>query len=988
VNSIVTSIFSDTETTRVFGIPPGCDFSVSFLNGLKRRLAGHPPDAIARTEIFTNTRRAQRRWEEVLIDGQAALLPQIKVITDLARDVRLRALAQHTETPLARQLTIMQAVRKLLESGTSLAPRSAAFDLAGSLQTLFDEMDGEGISAEALNNLDISDHSEHWQTALRFLRILDDASLTSGTSGPEARQRQAVENLSTLWAQSPPDHPVLIAGSTGSRGTTAHLMDAVLKLPQGALILPGFDFNLDPTSWSELEQQTDGAIDHPQFGFAQLAKKLGFDIGAVSPWADDDTPQNQTRNALISLAMRPAPVTDQWISEGPSHEHALPTSTQNLTLLEAPNERFEASAIAIALREAVETGKRAALITPDATLSRRVTADLERWGIIPDDSAGVPLRFTPPAIFLNLIAQTKGALPETAGFLAILKHPLCATGWDRRAHLHLTRKLDVEKLRDIGPRIDWTVLEDWAEKVEAAQVWINWLKSVFAGLDFPDHSTLEDYLGRHRSAASQLAKGPLDGADDDLWDKKAGETVSEILDTLRSETDAAGQISKFDYLSIFRAQIGTETVREEGFLPDKRVAIWGQLEARVQSADLIVLGGLNEGIWPKLPAPDPWLSRAMRKDVGLQLPERRIGLSAHDFQQAIANADVILSRSEKVDNTPTVPSRWLTRLDNLLQGIGDTGKSSLLDMRTRGKRLVALAQLIDTPETRVNPEPRPCPAPAITTRPDQISVTQVERLIRDPYSIYADKILRLRPLPELGRSANARDRGTSFHKVFEAYIDAIRDEIPPDAREIFDEIATTTLTQKAPWPSERRIWRGRLLRIADSFIAREADRRKIAAPAHTELKGRIPIPGFSRPLALTCRADRIDIAQDGSVAIYDYKSSIPTDRVQRLFSKQLELEAYMSLHGGFEEMRAARATHLEIIGLSKPGSYDERDPDPDLVSEIWDDFLKIIAHFEAPDHGYTARLRPMFEADWGDYDHLARRGEWEDNEDPIARPVP
>lgn len=976
----MTSLFALSDRSRVFGIPPGCDFSVSFLDGLKRRLGGQPPEALARVEIFTNTRRAQRRWEELLLDGSAALLPQIRVVTDLGNDPRLSPPADPSETALSKQLMMMQAVRKLLESGQSLAPMSAAFDLAGSLQSLLDEMEGEGIDTAELRKLEIADHSEHWQTALKFLLIMETvATQGQAASGSDARQRQAVRTLAQNWADNPPTHPVLIAGSTGSRGSTALLMEAVLKLPQGGIVLPGFDFDLDRDSWKQLAQAAEGAIDHPQFGFAELAARIGFDTGEVARWGDS-TPPSPTRNALVSLAMRPAPVTDQWLTEGPAHKASLPQSTGDMSLLEAPNERFEASAIAIALRKAVEDGKRAVLITPDATLSRRVTADLERWGITPDDSAGVPLRFMPPAIFLDLVMQSASNPPETTDFLSILKHPLCAKGWERGKHLALTRKLDVDRLRDIGPLVNWEILVDWAANIEDAPAWVAWLQRVFEALAMPPKASLNQYLVRHRAAASALVAGPMDGSDAELWDKKAGDAVATIFETLDREDAAAGEISKFEYASIFRAQIGKEAVREEGFAPDKRVAIWGQLEARVQAADLVILGGLNEGSWPKLAPPDPWLSRQMRRELGLQLPERRIGLSAHDFQQAISNGEVILSRSEKSDNTPTVPSRWLTRLDNLLQGIGDDGKSALALMRERGHTYIRLAQAIDVPETTAKAAKRPCPAPPVANRPAKISVTQVERLIRDPYAVYASKILRLQPLSAMGRSADARDRGTSFHSVLENFIKAIPDDVPPDARQIFDQTAEATLAEHVPWPSERRLWLGRLSRVAESFIAREKERRNFGSPALQEAPGRINIPDNARALALTCKVDRIDKAPDGTIAIYDYKSSIPTAKQEKLFNMQLQLEAHMALKGGFEPLGQVRTTHLEFIGLSKANSFRELDSDDEAIAVTWGEFLKLVAHFEALENGYSARIRPMKSVTWGDYDHLARRGEWEDNE--------
>ena len=980
--------YSSDEQDRVFGIPPGCDFSKTLIAGLIERTKEMPKDALARIEIFTNTRRAARRIEDLFLDGTASFMPQIRVITDLGNDPLLGDAPEVSQTSLSTQLAMMQAVKKLLESGQSLAPVSSSFDLAGSLQTLMDEMEGEGVLPATLLELDVSDHSEHWKTALSFLRIIETSGLahTGAPLGSDARQRIAVEALAALWRASPPKHPVLIAGSTGSRGTTALFMKEVLALPLGALILPGFDFDLNARSKEALLDQETPSVDHPQFGFAQLSSRLSFDLDAVGPWTAAKPPSS-TRNKLVSLALRPAPITDDWLNEGPHHADDLGSSTAGLSLLETPNERFEAASIAFALRASIEEEKSAVLITPDATLARRVTAELNRWGITPDDSAGVPLRFTPPAIFFDLVLQAVSGDLETPKFLAILKHPLCAAGWERGIHLRFTRRLDAEILRDIGPLVDWSSLLKWSEKIEGATVWINWLKSCFDQSVPPQTFTLAGFLDLHRLGASKFVSGPDNGSDEALWDKNAGAKVSELLTQIDKDAHLGSELTHLEYSTIFRSLMVGETVRPDGFIPDKRVSIWGQLEARVQAADLVILGGLNEGVWPKQPAPDPWLNRHMRQAIGLQVPERRIGLSAHDFQQAICNAEVILSRSQKQDNTPTVPSRWLTRLQNLLSGLGEKGEDALAQMSARGARYLQWAESIDQPLGELKKEPRPCPAPPLLSRPERISVTQVERLIRDPYAIYAEKILGLRPLAPIGRDANARDRGIGFHKVMEEFIKTVWDEVPPDGESIFKNVAAHTLQECVPWPSQRRIWLGRLKRISADFVERERERRRFGAPTLTEERGSLVVPNTPRPLKLTCNVDRIDTAPDGQIAIYDYKSSIPTDKQMKIFSKQLELEAYIALKGGFEKLGPVRAKHLELIGLSKAGEAEEKASEPDEISQIWDGFLKLMLHFENEANGYSARLKSMRDDMWGDYDHLARRGEWEDNALLNAEPL-
>ena len=984
----MTSLFDPDPRKRIFGVPPGCDFSQTLVAGLKDRLAGHPPEALGRVSLFTNTRRAQRRIEDVFVDAGAQLLPSLRVIADIGNDPRLLDPAAQSGTALSRRLVMMQAVRGLLDSGASLAPSSAAFDLAGALDGLLEELEGEGLGSEVFQTLSAATFSEHWKTTLEFLQIVDAAALAGSAplAGTEAAQRQAVSRLSRLWQKKPPAGPVLVAGSTGSRGTTALLMQAVLTLPQGAIILPGFDFDLPELAWAELNTPKTDPQDHPQYGFAELAGRLGFDPADVTPWTLAE-PASPRRNAFVSLALRPAPVTSEWLEEGPTFLPHIADVARGLSLIEAPNERAEAAAIALALREAAELDKRAVLITPDATLARRVTADLRRWNILPDDSAGVPLRFTPPGVFVSLILGIDPAAIPTQDFLSLLNHPLCASGWDRGKHLQLARDLDVRLLRDIGPVVDWTALAHWAEEREAT-AWASWLKSAFEARATPEAAALSTFANAHMACAESLAAGPdPEGTDAELWDKAAGATVRAVFENLNGEDAAAGELSPGDYRSIFNALIAGETVREEGFLPDKRIAIWGQLEARVQGAERVILGGLNEDTWPKIPDPDPWLNRPMRSEIGLQLPERRIGLSAHDFQQAIANDEVILSRSRKKENTPTVASRWLNRIDNLMQGLGEAGLDASNGMRARGDRYLALAGALDRPAEKIPRAPRPAPAPPVASRPTQISVTQVERLVRDPYAIYAEKILGLRPLPQLGRFAGARDRGISFHMVFEQFIDEIASDVPGNAAEILMDTAERVLAAQTPWKTERRMWLGRLGRVAESFVAQERQRREIASPHLREVSAQLRLSELARDIRLVCKADRIDRDADGAIAIYDYKSSLPSDKQVRLFSKQLHLEANLAIKGGFADLGRARTKHMELIGLSKPGDIEVLDPEPDALGEIWDDFIVLMAHFEDPANGYAARLRPMMKDAWDDFDQLARRGEWEDSDEHVVVPL-
>jgi len=420
------------------------------------------------------------------------------------------------------------------------------------------------------------------------------------------------------------------------------------------------------------------------------------------------------------------------------------------------------------------------------------------------------------------------------------------------------------------------------------------------------------------------------------------------------------------------------------------VMIWGTLEARVMGADLLILGGLNDGTWPDLPSPDPWLSRKMRADAGLLLPERRIGLSAHDFQQAIAASEVVLSRAIRDAEAETVPSRWLNRLVNLLTGLrAQGGPEALATIRSRGAAMLALASAIDAPgpEDFAGPAPRPSPRPPVEARPDNLSVTQIQTLIRDPYAIYARNILRLSPLDPLHPDPDARLRGVIMHDVLEEFIRETRDGLPDDARDRLMAIAQRHLDEKAPWPSTRRLWFARLDRVADWFLAGEITRRDGASPALIEEKRTLGVPVPGKDFSLTAKLDRVDRREDGTVVVYDYKTGqAPTEKEVDHFDKQLLLEAAMIERGTFEGLGPAQVAYVAHIALGSTPKEASHSLDEDRVNTTWEEFVKLITAYSDRNRGYSAR-RAARDGTPLDYDQLARFGEWDETFDVTPRKV-
>lgn len=952
---------------RVFGLPPGVDFAAEVVRGIRLRMEGRPVEAVTRLRLFVPTARLRQALTDAFVAGGPCYLPRIQTLADLAG-------VEPEETPpeLARLFVLARLVRALLVAEPARGPPRAALGLAASLAALADEMAEEGVPTSALAALDVADHAEHWQTALRFLTLA--APWIDGADGPGQRLRAAVENLIAAWTTDPPPDPVLLVGSTGSRRATAELATAVAGLPQGAVILPGFDFDLPPEVAAPLAEP--GADDHPQARLQRLLRRIG--APTVQPWTSA-APPDPARNRLISLALRPAPVTDQWRTDGADLDAA---AFDRLTLVEAPGPRAEALAIARALLEARAGGRTAALVTPDRTLARRVAAILDRDRIVPDDSAGRPLGQTPPGRLLRLLARFTAGKADSVGLVALLKHPLVHTGADRGAHLRHLRDFELWLRREGRPFPGAADLPPFARTRPAAAAWAEWLGGWLASLPGPA-TPLASALAAWRAAAEALAQGPEGAGSGALWAEPAGAAALAALEALAAAAPEAGDLSLADLPAVLDLALSA-AVRETA-AADPAVMIWGTQEVRARRADVVVLGGLAEGTWPALPAPDPWLNRALRAAAGLRLPERVVGLAAHDFQIAVAAPEVVLSVPLRTADAEAVPSRWITRLVNLAAGLPGLAPA-LGAARARGAALLAraLAAEAEGPEipaacAAVNP--RPAPAPPVWARPDKLRVTEVTELIRNPYAVYARRVLGLEPLEPLAPEPDARRRGQLLHRILEDFVVAHPPgrPVPPEA---LLDLARRRLAADLPWPAERLLWQARLARIAPDLIAWHAG--CAGEPVLLEAGGVFELAG----IRLSGRPDRIDRLPDGRVCIWDYKTGHPPSRAQQLaFDKQLILLALMATAGAFAALGPVTVAEAAYVGLGGEFRLVPAPVDADTLAEHRNRIAGLLRRYRDPGQGYIARRALQKDSDQSDYDALSRLGEWRVSDRAVTLPV-
>ena len=979
-------MFESSEKPRVFGLPPGCDFAKELVAGILDRSAGMPPEALARAEIFLNTRANERRVRDEFVSRGPLLLPRMRLVAQLADDRSFPDI-RGPASKLRRRLELAQAVGVLLEGDERFGSRGAAFDLAGSLTSLMDEMNGEGVSPEALHGLDVSAHSAHWQRSLEFINLIERHWGADAIPDAEARRRKVAERLAEAWAASPPTDPVIVAGSTGSRGATRLLMKAVARLPQGAVILPCFDFDLPRDAWDDLQESKSGE-NHPQYRMKQVLQELDLDPSDVAVWRDAEV-ACPARNRMVSLALRPAPVTDQWMQEGPALE-GISDGTAGVSLIEAPTPQLEAAAIAMRLRKAAEDGQSIALVTPDRLLVRQVKASLERWSLVPYDGSGEAIGHTSAGRFLRIVARLRWESLTPGALIALLSHPVASSGKGRGRHLRWTRRLDqalrrdgtgadiLEFIRKLGRR------EDAPKKFSA---WTGWVADMMERLPSRETEDLGDHIRHHVAVAEAFSSGVGGKRPGRLWKEAEGRAAKEMLNELKEESAAGGRMDAATYARMFESLAAAEDGVREPYAAHPGIMVLSTIDARMRNPDIAVIGGLNEGTWPRHAPPDPWLNRTMRRDAGLLSPERRIGLTAHDFQQAVAAREVCLTRSMHDGEAPTLPSRWLSRISGLLGGLGETGTAALADMRARGRHWLGIAEAPDAPQSVVEPALRPCPAPPTEERPRTLSVTEISTLVTDPYAIYAKHVLRLWPMRRLNRAADAIERGVATHLVMEEFVGLSMADEEPDIEELAG-IAERVFGGCGVPDHIGRLWLENFRSGAEQLMRDEKFRLKRGTPILLERKGEVTVPELD--FTLIGKADRIDRDESGRFYVYDYKTGAPPSKKQvRYWDKQMPLQAAMLERSAFGVDVGGKASEAYYVRVGRmPAEQpvfawltDEGD-DPDPVETTWRRFLVLMSHYRDPEFGYVSRRFRARNTYGGDYDHLARFGEWNESERP------
>jgi len=973
---------------RLYTIAPDRPFLATLARGLVG-LAGGDPLRLPRMTVLLPTRRAARSLREAFLrltgegsdPGAPLLLPRMRPIGDLdADELEFGAGDETLAVPpaipdLRRRLLLTRLVLEWSAADGENLPPGRAASLAGALARLIDTAATEGAAFAGLADLAPLDLAEHWQVVLRFLEILPlqwpSVLAAEGALDPAERRNRLLARQAEAWRRAPPRDPVIAAGLTGGIPALVELVGVVAGLEHGTVILPGLDRFAAPATWNEIA--CDPA--HPQYLLGGLIARLGLHADDVRDWEPAAARPRERRLRLVAEALRPANLTDAWRDLAPAAEDAL----AGLNRYDCISPQQEALTIALLLRRRLEEpGATAALVTPDRELARRVAAELRRWGIDIDDSAGVPLARTPPGAFLRLVIDMAEKELAPVPLLAALKHPLAAGGLAPEEFRELARRLE-GKVRGPRPAPGFAGLRaalgakhpELRRFIDRIETCLGELPALLAA----EETGVVALASAHIAAAERLAATREESGIARLWRDAAGESAAafchDLLDAARDFPALAGQ----HYPALFAALAGGAVVRP-AYGRHPRLAIWGLVEARLQQADLVVLGGLNEGTWPGPVAFDPWMSRQMRVEFGIPLPERAIGIAAHDFAQALGAPEVALTRAARREGAPTVPSRWLLRLDAVLRAVGLDGRLGA------DPEIAAAAEMGDQPEAH-RPLPRAAPRPPLAARPRKLAVTDIETWRRDPYAVYAKHILKLRALDPLDADPDRADLGIAIHQALGEFVHRFPRDLPAHAELDLLEFGRHAFGPMLSRPGAWAFWWPRFERIARWFIAEERIRRTTLVESVSETKGSLVVAAPGGAFTIEATADRIDRLASGELAVIDYKTgAVPRKQdIDAAIAVQLPLEGAIAAAGGFGVAAGpvAALEHWRLGGGNPAGKREPAGDDPTaLIERVLAEISAHIARFDNPATPYRPVPLEKWRPRYSDYTHLERLGESEE----------
>lgn len=964
---------------NIFNIAQSCSLVDVLAKKFSRIYADNPLELANVLFLLPNRRACVSLRDAFVRDNglKPSILPQIVPIADADEDEIflngsansevLRQLPPAIDNYERLFLFTRLIISKPAEYGLPDMTFAQAFALAQDLAKLMDVFYNEQLSFDGLKNLVPEQYAVHWQETLNFLQIISkywpQILQERGLCDMVNRKNALLKAQAEIWQNNKPSGQVVVAGITALFPGLKQLLKTIKNLPNGEIYFYGLDKQLEDEAWEQADES------HPQYELKQLLEFLQISRFEVK---DAVKPHNAAREKLVSEMMRPALSTLEWRSLSAD---LLPSeATENLHLITTEDMGQEASAIAVIMRDTLNTAsKTAALVTTDRNLARRVAAELERWQIKIDDSAGKPLHLTPVGIYLRSILEVLEADFSDSSVLALLKSPFIRLNSDLASVRRRVRDYELALRTPAYSGIKKEIPEKLLQDVVLLKQTIRPLAELYANPQ-ADFTAL---LQTHLQVAEALSGSKNGGGDKVLWRGDDGRKAAALFSKVLPQLKVLEQIDPKQYAAVLTRLMATETVRPlYGTHP--RLKILGPIEARFNQYDVVIVGEVNEGVWPVLPSSDPWMSRPMKKDFGMPLPEKAIGVMAADFCQLMCAPEVYLTRAKRVTGTPMNKSRWLLRLETVLKAYGKEAET-LLDYK-----YTSLARLQDTPAVQ-DKIVVPAPKPPIESRPRRLSASWLERLICDPYSVFAAKILRLKQLDAPDKDLSFADYGNLIHGILEEFNTKFPQELPSDAREQLINIGLNKFQSAEISAELRAFWWPSFVKTVDWVLAQEAICRPDIKQIYNEVEGQMEFAAPAGPFIAEARADRLNFNKDGSIDIIDYKTgSIRSNKqVHAGYAPQLPIEGLIAASGGFSKNgRKIPTGKVNKLSYWRLGNKITEITETDKVlAQTRENLQKLISAFDFETTPYLARPNPKYVPKYSEYDHLERIKEWATEED-------
>lgn len=935
----------------IYSIP----FSLPFLGTVSEYLLNqnsHFP--LSEWTIYLPTRRACSVLENALFeksDKKSLILPRLVPLGEVnPEELSLLSPEGAAEVALlppvisaARRRILLASLIEKFQYADHFMPFDQALRWSDNLMNLLDEMRTHGIDLKALKEgIPFTGPGEHWERVQKFLnlisdywdRILEEEKCIEGVTW----QKRLMEVQADILENKKPSLPIMVAGSLGTIPSTLRLIEVISRLPHGVIILPGFQRGLKKEALSPR---------HAQFFLYRLLSKLEISEEEVRDW---NVEEERSGSLFLEKIFDPLSLTQQNRSF---------LSISNIEYIEASNQGEEARLIGVAIRQALEEGKKKILcISGDQNLLSRISAELEFWNlsILPQQTQS--LLETPLGTFLHLAALWVSAPFPATVIAAIFKHPFSA---DKKEIWSLFER---HVLRTWTGTISIPTLEYLMNRTQQNLEPALWdqLKVFYDSLkDHLGFSEGSHSLGYYLSKIESLF----------AWVVGKEQKIEELLIEFSSAEGIFFQELWADLKKSFDLEIKNPHNFSEIFLTlfkghrmpltgrgNENIFLINPSEARFMEGDFKILAGLNEGIWPTEPSVDPFFSASMRKALNLPSVEMRLGQSAHDFLSYLCGpGKILITRSLQIGGVPSVSSRFLSHLELAAKAHGLRIPLNLY--------LKPWTKILYHETERVACSP-PKPLPPLEHRPTRFSVTDIPLLLEDPYSIYAKYILNLKRLEPFEGAEKPRLFGIFVHDILHRWpltSGTILDEEFEGRAKLLFELYLGSIEKSRFW------WEKFLI------LAHWVKQQKSLENTLTEIKGEVTFAVEDKLFTLVGKADRIDWDKEGAIII-DYKTgSVPSLLdIKSGKAPQLPLEALIFLKKGFSNIPILSLNALQYWGVLSEELVSIEEDLPLLVSQTQKKLEQLMGSFYKPTTPYLAHPRGF--RTQGFYDHLSRVQEW------------